>query len=199
VHHFWTSATDFGCDNIWGFCTYNRSTIPLNPFLPWVDNEPANFRCAALRIDTRMEKPKLEFVTKKCSDQLRYICEVCFKLIYYFFNLVINFFQSFWEGREIWNGNIMHQNVIGFHSQFAVVVMGPRQSNFPEIFLGTLSSHGLHIRSSFLLQREMTVEMEKRTYDCWLPHIELDFIPFLFPYTFNRLCRIIFFTTSCII
>jgi len=38
------------------------------------------------------------------------------------------------------------------------------ESNFPEIFLGTLSSHGVNIRSSLQWQREMTVEMEKRTW-----------------------------------
>lgn len=175
MHHFWTSATDVGCDNNWGFCTYNRSTISLNPHIPWAENEPSNFRCAALRIDSRKDKPKFEFVAKKCSEQLRYICKVHSSnkqlFLESFTKFLFSEFLSLWHtcgsDREI--PNLLKGNEIawGLLAICVIIIF----TLFPWKLAGDFSS-GANFRSS--LQQISGNDGGKRTWPTADAH-ELDF------------------------
>lgn len=177
VHHFWTSATDTGCDKNWGFCTYNRSTIPLNPYIPWAENEPSDLKCAALRIDSRKVKPKFEFVAKKCSEQLRYICKVRSSISQFFLESFIytnfrvfecvTYIMGEWEIPNLSKGNEIAWGLLAI----CVIIIHMALLISMEIGWGKFSS-GANFRSS--LQQISGNDGGKRTWPTADAH-ELDF------------------------
>jgi len=69
---FWTSATDNGCEGIFGWCAVTKLVYGAN----WANGKPeVGKRCVTVDVNP-VDPTNTTLKTSDCSAEVRYICEV---------------------------------------------------------------------------------------------------------------------------